>query len=97
MKERVNRFLNSVRDVFSSNRADDPFVTLIQVALETPSIKQQLVALLSLPSQQRSEKLEVWITELEADGAPALLLDALAYLEDEARANQTLMILQNKT
>jgi hypothetical protein len=78
------------------SRKEDAFITLIQVALEDQEIKKQLIAILTQPHSERLHRLKRWRSELGTEGAPESLIDALDYLQDEARANQALVILQDQ-
>ncbi|MBT4161591.1 MAG: hypothetical protein HOC70_03590 [Gammaproteobacteria bacterium] len=73
---------------------DDTFVTFVQVAMEDQKIRDQMLSVLAMQHPERLQKLRAWQEELRADNAPAQLTEILHYLEDEPRANQTLLILQ---
>ena len=76
-----------------SRPEDDAFVTMMQVAMETPEMRQQLISVLSLPSQDRAQTIRDWMADLKQESAPELLISALSYLEDEQRADRALKIL----
>ena len=88
----MKQLLGKLSEIFKT-RQDEAFVTLMQVALESPAIREHLILLLSLPHAERSARLRQWRQELQAEGAPELLLTTLVFLEDEQRANRALAIL----
>ena len=76
-------------------RDDQAFVTLMQVAMESPGIRAQLIALLALPGAQRQALIQTWITELQAEEAPGLLTELLRRLADEPTAARALALLDD--
>lgn len=66
----------------------------MQVALETPDMRDQLIAVLSLPPDVRTTTIRQWLVDLESQGAPVMLIDAVRFLEDHSRAEKALEILK---
>ncbi len=77
--------------------ADQEFISLIQVALEEPRIRAELLKILSLPDHIRRETLIRWRMDLEQQNAPELITKALIYLEHDGRAKRALEILTENT
>jgi hypothetical protein len=86
LKKLINKLL--------SKPEDDAFVTMIQVALETPEMRKQLVSILSLPPQNREATIAQWLNDLKDQSAPQMLITALSYLEDNQRADKALELLR---
>ena len=75
----------------------EPFIALMQVAMDDARIRHQLVEILSQPQQLRLNLLHKWISELTVEQAPGELISALEFLTDEAVANKALATLKDKT
>ena len=82
-----------LKKLFSGRQPEDSLVTLIEVAAETPAIREQLILVLNQPPQQRSMLVQKWVRELKQEQAPTLLVDTLSMLDDEQRAQQALLVL----
>ncbi|MBO6556022.1 MAG: hypothetical protein JJ934_02580 [Pseudomonadales bacterium] len=67
---------------------DQEFISLMQVALENPSIKQQLMSILSLPDENRRATIRQWRSELDQQNAPEPIIKALKYLEEDGPAHR---------
>lgn len=68
---------------------------MIQVAIETPEMREQLVSILSLPPQNRKATIARWLKDLKDQSAPEMLITALSYLEDSQRADKALELLRS--
>ena len=66
---------------------------MMQAALETPEMRQQLIAVLSLAPADRKTTIRQWLGDLKVQGAPSMLITAISYLEDHQRAEKALEIL----
>jgi hypothetical protein len=74
----------------------EPFITLIRVAQEDPEIRQQLLAILSQSSFNRTSILNSYIEDLRLKQAPEEFTVAIACLLDDDIAQKALDILKEK-
>lgn len=89
--------MKRLRRLFArSNPREDALVTLMQVALEDPQVRHDLLRLLNQPAAKRTEMMTVWVAKLGQEGAPRALLDALDQLRDESRADRAISILKKE-
>lgn len=75
-------------------RDDDTFVTLIQAAQGDPSLKRQLIAVLSLDKSQRDVALRLFLDEMRQKGTSKEILDTASNLLSEDVANVVLDLLR---
>ena len=89
MWQTIRRYLN--QHSIKRRQQENALVTLVQVACETPQIRQQLQLILSQPQQQREDLIDKWIAELRQEAAPATLIDLLTLLQDNQLAERVLI------
>lgn len=75
-------------------RAEDAFVNLIQVARETPEIRNTLIAILSKDDFNRESILNTYIEEMRYNGAPPFFISSLARLLDKDVAQKAYDLLR---
>lgn len=68
----------------------------MQVALEDPIIRQQLLSILSLPDESRRATIRQWRSELDQQNAPEPIMKTLKYLEEDGPAHRAREILANE-
>ena len=72
---------------------DEAFVSLIQVAIEDPEIREQILRILSLDAFNRKSALNTFIQEMRFKGAPHEFVSAIACFLDDGVAEKALSIL----
>ena len=75
---------------------DQEFISLMQVALEDPAIRKQLLSILSLPNENRRATIRQWRSELDQQNAPEPIIKILKYLEEDGPANRARAILADE-
>ena len=78
-----------------SAEATDPFVTLIRVARDDARIKNQLLKIVSLDQFNRQSALNTLIDDMQLEGAPAALIQAISNLLDDAVSEKTREMLES--
>ena len=77
-------------------RGDEEFVALMQVALEDPTVRLQLMKILELPSPRRRTALRKWRQEIGDEKAPDALIKVIAFLEQDEIVELAIKLLNNK-
>lgn len=85
-----------LRQIFNRQNEEDALLTLVQVALETPRIKEELLLILNQPSAERVRLINRWREQLKQESAPDVLVVAISMLIDDHRASKTLEILNTQ-
>jgi hypothetical protein len=67
---------------------EEPFITLIQVAKETPDIRNTLLSILQRDEFHRSSMINTLMEEMRYKGAPDALITAMASLLDDRVARK---------
>ena len=75
---------------------DQEFISLMQVALEDPTIRKQLLSILSLPNENRRATIRQWRSELDQQNAPEPIIKILRYLEEDGPAHRARAILADE-
>lgn len=73
---------------------EEPFITLIQVARETPDIRNTLLSILQEDEFHRSSMINTLMEEMRFNGAPDALITAMARLLDHRVAQKARELLQ---
>lgn len=68
-------------------------MSLMQVALEDPGIREQLLKILSIPDDRRRATIRQWRSELSQKNAPKEIMRTLEHLEHDAYAHRAKQIL----
>ena len=79
----------------SSKNDAEALVCLVQAAKEDPDLRRKLINLLGLDSFNRSSVLNTFLQEIQLQGAPPELIEAIAYLRNEEIATQAKSLLEN--
>jgi len=88
-KQVVNRW----KERFQSTDVEEPFVTMIQVAQESPEIRDMLMSILEKPEFHRESLINTLIEELRFKGAPPALIEGIAGLLNPQVAKKALDLL----
>lgn len=91
---KTSPMLEIARRWLGVRNSDDDLVSLMVVAREDVTIRDQLLLILGQPDFHRQSLLNTWISELTMAGAPVSLRRALHSLVDDERAHRALDILQ---
>ena len=91
LKNLIARLKNKSEDIF----IEEPFITLIQVAKETPDIKNTLLSILREDEFHRSSMINTLMEEMRYKGAPDALITAMASLLDHRVAQKALELLKD--
>ena len=73
---------------------EEPFVTLIQVAKETPDIRNTLLSILQEEEFNRFSMINTLMEDMRYKGAPDALITAMASLLDDRVAQKALELLK---
>lgn len=93
----MKSFKQLVRDIkerIQATEVDEPFVTLIQVAQESPEIRDTVLSILEKPEFHRESLLNTLIEEMRLKGAPPALISGIAELLQSEVANKAREILK---
>jgi hypothetical protein len=74
---------------------EEPFITLIQVAKESPEIRNTLLSILQKDEFHRSSMINTLLEEMRYKGAPEALITAIASLLDHRVAQKAHELLVN--
>jgi hypothetical protein len=75
---------------------NEAFVNMMAAALEDDGVRNKLLGLLQLDAFQRASALNTFLDEMRLQGAPANFIEAVAYLKDDAIAEEALRVLRKK-
>jgi len=87
------QFVNRWKERFQSTDVEEPFVTMIQVAQESPEIRDTLLSILEKPEFHRESLINTLIEELRFKGAPPALIKGIAELLNPQVAKKALELL----
>ena len=90
LKELISRVKNRSEQTL----IEEPFITLIQVAKETPDIRNTLLSILEKDAFHRSSMINTLMEEMHYKGAPDALITAMASLLDDRVARKALALLK---
>jgi hypothetical protein len=74
------QIIHHFKDRIQTTDVDEPFVTLIQVAQESPEIRDTLLSILDKPEFHRESLVNTLIEEMRFKGAPTALVSGIAEL-----------------
>ncbi len=92
----LKQLVNHWKERFQSTDVDEPFVTLIQVAQESPEIRETLLSILEKPEFHRESLINTLIEEMRFKGAPPALVGGIASLLNPQVARKALEMLTPK-
>jgi hypothetical protein len=81
------------KERFQATEVDEPFVTLIQVAQESPEIRATLLSILEKPEFHRESLINTLIEDIRLKGAPPALIKGIAGLLNPKVAQRALELL----
>jgi hypothetical protein len=90
------QLIHSLRERLQSTDVDEPFVTLIQVAQESPEIGDTLLSILEKPEFHRESLINTLIEEMRLKGAPPALISGIAELLNPKVAQKALELLTSR-
>lgn len=89
----MKNLCRKLRKRLGNRQTDGDFVTFMQVARETPEIRQMLRAILSKDDFNRESILNTTIEEMRYKGAPPAFVSAMSRLLDKRIARTALDLL----
>jgi len=92
----LKQFVNQWKKRIQSTDVDEPFVTLIQVAQESPEIRKTLLSILEKPEFHRESLINTLIEEMRFKGAPPALISGVAGLLNPTVAQKALELLTSR-
>lgn len=90
----LKKVLSQVKKRFEKTTIEEPFVTLIQVAQESPDIRNTLLSILKEDEFHRSSMIGTLMEEMRLKGAPEALITAMAGLLDDRVARKAFELLK---
>ena len=87
------KIVHYLKDRVQTTDVDEPFVTLIQVAQESPEIRDSLLSILEKPEFHRESLVNTLIEEMRFKGAPTALVSGVAELLKPEVAEKALELL----
>ena len=92
--EYLKKLISRVKRRSDQIPIEEPFVTLIQVAKETPDIRNTLLSILQEDEFNRFSMINTLVEEMRYKGAPDALITAMASLLDDRVARKALELLK---
>ena len=93
--EYLRKLISRMKKRSEQTPIEEPFITLIQVAKETPDIKNTLLSILQEEEFHRSSMINTLMEEMRYKGAPDALITAMASLLDHRVARKALELLKD--
>ena len=90
----LKELMSRVKNRSEETPIEEPFVTLIQVAKETPDIRDTLLSILQKDEFHRSSMINTLTEEMRYKGAPDVLITAISSLLDDRVAQKALELLK---
>ena len=90
----LKELMSRVKNRSEETPIEEPFVTLIQVAKETPDIRDTLLSILQKDEFHRSSMINTLMEEMRYKGAPDVLIAAISSLLDDRVAQKALELLK---
>ena len=90
----LRKLISQVKERFEQTTVEEPFVTLIQVAQESPDIRNTMLAILQEDEFHRTSMLNTLMDEMRYKGAPDALITAMASLLDHRVAQKAYELLK---
>ena len=84
----LKQIISKVKKRFEKTTIEEPFVTLIQVAQESPDIRNTLLTILQEDEFHRTSMINTLMEEMRYKGAPDALITAIASLLDHRVAQK---------
>jgi hypothetical protein len=84
----LRNFISRVKKRSERTAVEEPFITLIQVAKESPDIRNTLLSILQKEEFHRSSMINTLMEEMRYKGAPDALITAMASLLDRRVAQK---------
>ncbi len=88
--------VRNLKERIQATEVDEPFVTIIQVARESPEIRDTLLSILEKPEFHRESLLNTLIEEMRFKGAPTALVSGVAELLKPEVADKALELLTSQ-
>lgn len=92
--EYLRKLISRMKKRSEQTPIEEPFITLIQVAKETPDIKNTLLSILQEEEFHRSSMINTLMEEMRYKGAPDVLITAISSLLDDRVAQKALELLK---
>ena len=90
----MKKLISQVKNRIEQTTVEEPFVTLIQVAKESPDIRNTLLLILQEDDFHRTSMLNTLMEEMRYKGAPDALIIAIASLLDHRVAQKAYELLK---
>jgi len=90
----LKKLMSRVKERFEQTTVEEPFVTLIQVAKESPEIRNTLLSILQEDEFHRTSMLNTLMEEMRYKGAPDALIIAMTSLLDRRVAQKAYELLK---
>jgi len=90
----LKKLISQVKNRIEQTTVEEPFVTLIQVAKESPDIRNTLLLILQEDDFHRTSMLNTLMEEMRYKGAPDALIIAIASLLDHRVAQKAYELLK---
>jgi len=90
----LKKLISQVKNRIEQTTVEEPFVTLIQVAKESPDIRNTLLSLLKEDEFHRTSMLNTLMEEMRYKGAPDALITAMSSLLDHRVAQKAYELLK---
>jgi hypothetical protein len=90
----LRKLISRVKERSGQTTIEEPFVTLMQVAKESPDIRNTLVGILQKDEFHRVSMINTLMEEMRYKGAPDALITAMAGLLDHRVAEKALALLK---
>ena len=90
----LKKLISRVKVRFEQTSVEEPFVTLIQVAKESPDIRNTLLSILQEDEFHRTSMINTLMEEMRYKGAPDALITAMSSLLDHRVAQKAYELLK---
>ena len=91
----LKKLISRVKVRFEQTSVEEPFVTLIQVAKESPDIRNTLLSILQEDEFHRTSMINTLMEEMRYKGAPDALITAMSSLLDHRVAQKAYELLKD--
>jgi hypothetical protein len=91
----LKKLISRVKVRIEQTTVEEPFVTLIQVAKESPEIRNTLLSLLKEDEFHRTSMINTLMEEMRYKGAPDALISAISSLLNHQVAQKTYELLKD--
>ena len=90
----MKKLISQVKNRIEQTTVEEPFVTLIQVAKESPDIRNTLLSILQEDDFHRTSMINTLMEEMRYKGAPDALITAMSSLLDHRVAQKAYELLK---